>query len=523
MFVSLYMYRYQLALEKASILRRHFIEGTYNTYALAKELKVSTVTTWRYKLEFERIRAQFPDKLEDYGFYPGVPPRPHRDTCKYVQFAYILPALIAEALVPLNTKEIWVKYCRHASDAYAFTAFEGLYHKWLRENVTLNPPKLLDSIAPADRATLEKWHLSNDHRLWRIYKVLTLATEGASRTEICEKVETNGQTINKWLAGYRAKGLKAFELRPTVRNKKQASLVRTRMERLLKLVHESPKVYGLNRTSWSIRALTTVYNRLYPPQVTYAQVRHSVHKLGLRYKKSRQMLTSPDPKFREKIRKIQRILRGLKPDEKFFSIDEYGPVSIKIKGGRVLKQESESPDVVPEKQRAKGFVICTAALELSANQVSFFFSQRKNTFEMIRLIELLIQEYYDQSKLYLCWDAVSWHNSAILKNYIADHNKINKPVIEIAPLPACTQFLNVIESVFAGLSRAVIHNSDYGNVEECKQAISLYFAERNAHFRADPKRAGNKIWGRELVKAKFSETQKCRVPGAMLGAKSKPK
>lgn len=35
-----------------------------------------------------------------------------------------------------------------------------------------------------------------------------------------------------------------------------------------------------------------------------------------------------------------------------------------------------------------------------------------------------------------------------------------------APLPKRAQFLNVIESVFSGMARAVIQNSDYASVDE---------------------------------------------------------
>jgi hypothetical protein len=71
------MYRYQLTIGKADILRKRFIAGTYNSYALARELKISTKTTWNYQREFERIRAEYPDRLKDFGFYPGEPRRPH--------------------------------------------------------------------------------------------------------------------------------------------------------------------------------------------------------------------------------------------------------------------------------------------------------------------------------------------------------------------------------------------------------------------------------------------------------------
>jgi hypothetical protein len=48
------------------------------------------------------------------------------------------------------------------------------------------------------------------------------------------------------------------------------------------------------------------------------------------------------------------------------------------------------------------------------------------------------------------------------------------------------------------MSRAIIQNSDYQSAEECRLAIDRYFNERNENFK-DPKRAGNKIWGKNLL------------------------
>jgi hypothetical protein len=47
--------------------------------------------------------------------------------------------------------------------------------------------------------------------------------------------------------------------------------------------------------------------------------------------------------------------------------------------------------------------------------------------------------------------------------------------------------------------------SDYKSVDEAKTAIDRYFAERNAHFRDHPRRAGKKLWGKEREPAVFSE------------------
>jgi hypothetical protein len=84
--------------------------------------------------------------------------------------------------------------------------------------------------------------------------------------------------------------------------------------------------------------------------------------------------------------------------------------------------------------------------------------------------------------------------------------------LELAPLPSGSQFLNVIESVFSGMAKAVIHNSDYTSVDECKLAIDRHFSKRNQDFRENPKRAGKKIWGQEVVEPIFKEYNNCKDP-----------
>jgi hypothetical protein len=68
------------------------------------------------------------------------------------------------------------------------------------------------------------------------------------------------------------------------------------------------------------------------------------------------------------------------------------------------------------------------------------------------------------------------------------------PAVALAPLPAGAQFLNMIESVFSGMARAIIANSNYGSIDEARAAIDRYIQERNVKFRSTPKRAGGAIW-----------------------------
>ena len=246
-------------------------------------------------------------------------------------------------------------------------------------------------------------------------------------------------------------------------------------------------------------------------------IRQLINDAGYTVRKAKKVLTSNDPNYREKLAKITHILSHLGPREKFFSIDEYGPFAVKLQGGKSLVAPGEVK-TIPQYQKSKGSLICTAALELSTNQVTHFYSERKNTKEMIKLLEMLLQEYAHEERIYFSWDAASWHASKALYRKVEEINRQasgkehTRPVVELVPLPARAQFLNVIESIFSGMARAIIHNSDYQSVEEAMQAIERYFAERNQYFKENPKRAGNKIWGQERVVTAFSASNNCKDP-----------
>ena len=184
-------------------------------------------------------------------------------------------------------------------------------------------------------------------------------------------------------------------------------------------------------------------------------------------------------------------------------------------GGRKLSGPDDRP-VVPQWHKSRGSLILTAALDLSSNQVTHFYSDKKNTDEMIKMMDVLLIKYADRRKIYLSWDAASWHIARRLNQRLDAHNTeaatSAHPLVAAAPLPSGAQFLNVIESVFSGMSRAIIHNSDYSSLEEAKAAIDRHFEERNNHFQKYPERAGRKIWGKEREPATFSESSNCKDP-----------
>ena len=241
-------------------------------------------------------------------------------------------------------------------------------------------------------------------------------------------------------------------------------------------------------------------------------IQRIIRDAGYHYREAKKVLTSSDPRYKEKLKEITRTLQNLSLREKFFSIDEYGPFAIKIQGGRSLVPQGHVR-TVPQRQRSKGTLVVTGAL--ATNQITDFYSPAKNTAEMVKLLHRLVDIYADQERIYFSWDAASWHASKALNASVQEMNsKRGKahPQVKLVPLPSCAQFLNVIESVFSGMARAIIHNSDFPSLEKAQEAIDKYFAERNEHFCKYPKRAGQQIWGSERVCSEFSVSHNCKDP-----------
>jgi hypothetical protein len=273
---------------------------------------------------------------------------------------------------------------------------------------------------------------------------------------------------------------------------------------LIEILHHKPGSYGINRSNWSQESLAEAFEKLYGQRISKSTVSRLLKQAGLSWKKSRKVLTSPDPNYREKVELLLRTLQSLKSDEDLFFIDELGPLQVKRYGGRCYISKGKTP-THPQKQRGKGSITIYGALSAITNQVSWFYGDTKDSAGMIDLVEILYNQFHCKSKICLTWDAASWHGSNELVEWSDEFNTWNGakgsgPRIEFVPLPASAQFLDVIEAVFSAMKRAVIHNSDYQSQEEMKTAISQHFIERNNFFKRNPKRAGKRIWEIDFFK-----------------------
>ncbi|MGA1871868.1 MAG: IS630 family transposase [bacterium] len=353
-------------------------------------------------------------------------------------------------------------------------------------------------IQDKDREILEKWRKSNNKKRWQ-KAISILEFDTLSIDQISLKTEKPNCTIRKWIKLFNSNGIDNLMKDRKKRDESKRHAKREeKRKRIVEIFHQKPNIFGINRSNWNLTSLSLVYEKEYNESISSGTVRNLIKLSGYTMKKARQVLTSPDPDYREKVELLLKTLQSLKSDEMFFFIDELGPLRVKKYGGRIYIKKN-TVKTIPQSQKYKGSITLAGALSATTNQMTWIYGKSKDTSSMIDLIEILFNQYYNKSKLYITWDAASWHKSNALIEWLDGFNfqteKIKKgPIIYLIPLPSNSQFLDVIEAVFSGMKRAVIHHSDYQSEKEMKGAISLHFQERNEYFKENPKRVGKKIW-----------------------------
>ncbi len=218
-------------------------------------------------------------------------------------------------------------------------------------------------------------------------KILTVlaADYGFSVSAIAVHLGITRRVVRRYLAEFKAGGTTQLLGRKLIGRKADDPALKTA---LFALLHEPPSLSGFNRTTWRLMDLHKEMARRGHPACGHV-ISEVIKDAGYRWRSARVVLTSNDPDYREKLNQIRNILSHLKGDERFFSIDEFGPFAIKVKGGRILVEPGVQP-TVPQWQKSKGRLIVTAALELSGNRITHFYSKAKNTTEMIKMAKQLI-------------------------------------------------------------------------------------------------------------------------------------
>ncbi len=169
-----------------------------------------------------------------------------------------------------------------------------------------------------DTEIFEQWRKSNDKRQWE-KAVVILENWNLNLEEISSKIERPIGTIRGWIKVYNQRGIKGLEDKRGKRDTSELIEERTLMKnRIIEILHQSPRTFCINRSNWTQSTIATAYEFKYGEKISESMVGRLIKTAGYSLKRVRKVLTSPDPKYKEKVELLLKTLWSLKSDEMLF-------------------------------------------------------------------------------------------------------------------------------------------------------------------------------------------------------------
>jgi transposase len=176
-----------------------------------------------------------------------------------------------------DLKHIWTEYKSQHPEGYGYTQFGKHFCEWPNRKalpVTTRRVWRVPDISARDLPVLQKWRRSNNRSRWAKAVVVLESHHGVSPTNLCAKVKRCPRIVKRWIRTYTDQGLDGLRAK---QKKHQGPEIlagmKQKRDRIIELLHETPRIHGINRASWSLASLAVAYEKQYVSPLVGAHFR----------------------------------------------------------------------------------------------------------------------------------------------------------------------------------------------------------------------------------------------------------
>jgi transposase len=166
----------------------------------------------------------------------------------------------------------------------------------------MQTPLFLRPLTADERATLATGLRSSGAFTVRRCQMLLASAEGQHTTTIARTIRCNDQTVRNAIHAFNQRGVAALQPQSSRPHRTQAAFDADGRERLQALLHQSPRTYGKPTSRWTLALAAEISfaQGLTPRQVSGETIRMALKQLGVRWKRAKHWITSPDPAYLRK-------------------------------------------------------------------------------------------------------------------------------------------------------------------------------------------------------------------------------
>jgi transposase len=322
-------------------------------------------------------------------------------------------------------------------------------------------------VSPMNRAELNAIiadRNSSSKLVWRARIVLATA-DGLGTNAIMRQTRKSKPCIWRWQERYLDEGIEGLKRDKTRPSRKAPLSTDVKVTVLKKTTTEKPA----GATHWSARELAKVVG------LSHRSIQRIWAEAGLKPHLVRSFKLSNDPKFEDKVTDIVGLY--LNPPDKaiVLCVDEKSQIQALDRTQPGLPLKKGRAETMTHDYKRNGTTTLFAALDVKTGQVIGECLPKHRAKEFIRFLKTIDRTVAKGLDLHLICDNYATHKTPEVKAWLTKH-----PRFKLHFTPTSGSWLNLVERLFAEITRQRIRRGVFKNVDELKAAIEDWIDCRNA-------------------------------------------
>jgi transposase len=367
-------------------------------------------------------------------------------------------------------------------------------------------PLYVRPLTDAERRALEDSLRSPDAFVLRRAQIVLASAAGERVGQIAPRVGFSGQAVRNVIHSFNRRGLDILTPGSHHPGVVVSAFDTPRAQALRALLHQSPRTFGQDTSVWTLElAADVAYEHgLTARRVSDETIRATLARMGVRWRRAKEWITSPDPEYARKKARRDRLIRLAQrhPDWLLGFADEVwwsrlAPPALHAwqeadHPVRLVAQTVARDDPDPKALACYGLLARSwdADQRRSEDLWLRFVDGRPVSAVTLDFLTWCATQAQAQGKraVLLIWDNASWHNSQIVRSWIRQHNRQVKQAgdgvrLIVCYLPIKSPWLNPIEPKWLHGKRKVLEpNRLLTTAELVERVCAVYRCPHEPHL-----------------------------------------
>ncbi len=295
-------------------------------------------------------------------------------------------------------------------------------------------------------------------------RIVLLTAEGHGTTAIMRAVGVSKTTVWRWQEYFAEAGVAGLiKGRSKPPGKKPLS-----EEVRLKIVEKTMKERPANATHWSVRTMAAAMG------VSHTSVQRIWREHGLKPHLVRSFKVSNDPAFVAKVKDVVGLYLDPPADALVLAVDEKSQIQALDRTQPGLPLKKGRAGTMTHDYKRNGTTTLFAALDVATGQVIGECLPRHRAQEFLTFLKTIDRQTPAHLALHLILDNYATHKAPPIKRWLRRH-----PRFSLHFTPTSSSWLNLVERLFAEITRQRIRRGTFDNVPQLQAAITDWIDHRN--------------------------------------------